>query len=58
MDQESQLRLTRVNGKIKVVIIIILKSDSVVNYGKAQVRGWEGQHGLNRVNVWIKIVLS
>jgi hypothetical protein len=28
-----------------------------VNRNKAQVTGWEGQHGLTRVNVWIQVVI-
>ena len=29
----------------------------MVNQGKAQVIGWEGQYGLTRFNVWITIII-
>ena len=48
IDQESQLELIRVNVKIKFVIIIVLKSDLRVNWSKAQITGWKGQHGLTK----------
>jgi len=42
---------------IKVVIIIVLETDSGVDWGKALVTGREGQHRLTWVNTWIKIVI-
>jgi hypothetical protein len=56
-NREGQSRLTRVNVRIKVIIIIVLKPDCVVNQSKAWVTGWKSQPMLTRVNVWIKVII-
>jgi hypothetical protein len=42
---EGQPRLTHVNIRIKVVIIIVLKPDSGVDWDKALLMSQESQHG-------------
>jgi hypothetical protein len=56
-DLVGQLGWTRVNVRIKITIIIVLKSDLGVNQGKAPITVWESQHELTRVNIWITMVI-
>jgi hypothetical protein len=49
--------LTRINARIKVVTIIVLKSNLEVDSGQSSGHELEGQLELNQVSVWIKVII-
>jgi len=54
---EGSTRVDLSQHKIKMVIIIVLKLDLGLTQGKALITNYEGQPGLTRVNIRIKIII-